>query len=95
MVSAVWSSCFSSTSTRTIFYSPHFTRPRPRTRTRTRRRSVWQRASLTLYFDYEDEHDDEDDLSTLRMATQGDRPFDFAMDECSFIRGFRCQDTKA
>ena len=33
-----------------------------------------------IIFDYEDEHDDEDDLNTLRMASQGGRPhFDFAI----------------
>jgi hypothetical protein len=32
-----------------------------------------QRVSPAILSDYEDEHDDEDDLNTLRMASQGDR----------------------
>jgi hypothetical protein len=53
---------------------------RRRPRTRSRPRSVWQRVSPAIVSDYEDEHDDEDDLSTLRMANQGGRPhFDFAI----------------
>jgi hypothetical protein len=55
-------------------------RPRPRPRTRFRPRSVWQGILIAIVFDYEDEHDDEDDLNTLRMASQGGRPhFDFAI----------------
>jgi hypothetical protein len=39
-----------------------------------------QGVSTDIVFDYEDEHDDEDDLNTLRMASQGGRPhFDFAI----------------
>ena len=53
---------------------------RSRPRSRPRSRSVWQRVSPAMVFDYEDEHDDEDDLNTLRMASQGGRPhFDFAI----------------
>ena len=53
---------------------------RSRRRPRTRSRSVWQRVSPAIVFDFEDEHDDEDDLITLRMASQGGRPhFDFAI----------------
>ena len=52
----------------------------PSVRSRPRTRSVWQRVSPAIVFDYEDEHDDEDDLNTLRMASQGGRPyFDFAI----------------
>jgi hypothetical protein len=52
----------------------------PSVRSRPRPRSVWQRVSPAIVFDYEDEHDDEDDLNTLRMASQGGRPhFDFAI----------------
>jgi hypothetical protein len=43
----------------------------PSVRSRPRPRSVWQRVSPAIGFDYEDEHDDEDDLNTLRMASQG------------------------
>jgi hypothetical protein len=53
---------------------------RSRRRPRTRSRSVWQRVSPAIVFDYEDEHDDEDDLNTLRMVSYGGRPhFDFAI----------------
>jgi hypothetical protein len=39
-----------------------------------------QGVSTAIVFDYKDEHDDEDDLNTLRMASQGGRPhFDFAI----------------
>jgi hypothetical protein len=41
---------------------------------RPRPRSVWQGVSTAIVFDYED------DLNTLRMASQGGRPhFDFAI----------------
>jgi len=54
-------------------------RPRRRARARSRARSVWQGVSTAIVFDYEDEHDDEDDLNTLRLASLGGRPhFDFA-----------------
>jgi hypothetical protein len=39
-----------------------------------RPRSVWKRVLSSIFFDYEDEHDDEDDLSTLRMANQRGQP---------------------
>jgi len=53
---------------------------RSRRRPRSRPRSVWQWVSTAIVFDYEDEHDDEDDLNTLRMASQGGRlHFDFAI----------------
>ncbi len=52
----------------------------PSVRPRPRARSVWQGVSPAIVFDYEDEHDDEDDLNTLRMTSQGGRPhFDFAI----------------
>ncbi len=38
--------------------------PSFRPRTRSRPRSVWQEISTAIVFDYEDEHDDEDDLNT-------------------------------
>ena len=39
---------------------------RPRRRPRSRPRSVWQRASQTLFFDYENEDDDEDEKQSTR-----------------------------
>ena len=61
-----------------------FVRHSDRTRARTRRRTRRCISAFDLdlfgsqlhqsqFFEYEDEHDDEDDLSDLRMANRGDR----------------------